>query len=224
MAFSAAKYHTEDWLISENNNLLQKTCSIYDAEGFLVEEYKTRVAVFPIGTLSKQNRLTLDAASLYRSFNYDSEGNQIAGLPEIREWTQACEDIAQGGGPGAGPGPGAGGANLEKAQVKNVYDEDLIVAGGATVTLVSYTVPAGEAIYLRYMSGFGDNVAKYTAKIDGSPIQKKSGNYLNLNADLWFNSANGGILCTEGQVVLLEVNNVRPTTSPYYGSIQYVEA
>ena len=222
MGFDARQFNTEEWLEHEVRNYLQKVCRIYDNDGFLVEEYKTRVTIFPVGTIVA-GQASVTAPALYRSFNYDDDGNQIAGLPEMREWTQACEDIAQGGGPGAGPGPGTGGAS-SKIEVKNVYDEDLVVAGGATVVLATYTVPAGESIYLRYMSGYGDNVARYTAKIDGNIQQRKSGNYLNLNVDLWFNSGDGGILCTEGQVVTLEVTNLRPTTAPYFGSIQYVEA
>lgn len=95
MAFNPNQFNVEQWLELENENLLQKVCSVYDEDGVLSEQYKTRVTIFPVGTVYR-GETSRFAPALYRSFSYDSRGNPVGSVPEMREWTQECEDQSGG--------------------------------------------------------------------------------------------------------------------------------
>lgn len=99
MAFDPQLFFVEDWLDLERDNYLQKICNVV-VDGVLIGQYKTRLTIVPSGTViphgGSRGKLMANSPALYRSYTYDEECNQIASLPSIREWTQACEDAAQG--------------------------------------------------------------------------------------------------------------------------------
>ena len=129
MALDATKFKIEDWLNIEVAGLLQKICNIYDADSNLIGQYKTRVTIVPVGKRipGSNGQLSKSAPALFRSFSYDGEGNPIAGLPQVAEWTQACEDAAIGSIPDTLPdGPGEPIISISEVSDKNTQRLKLV--------------------------------------------------------------------------------------------------
>ena len=103
MTFSRRNYNIEEWLALENEGLLEKICSIYDGAGRVIEQKKTRVNVIPLGAVDAKGGKSSSAACLSRKFIYDTAGGVRTTAPQIVEWDQACEDIAQGADPNYPP-------------------------------------------------------------------------------------------------------------------------
>ncbi len=107
MSFDQRKYSVEEWLTLEEDGLLQKVCNFYDDDNNLIAQYKTRVGQQPSGSLSIDGKFEIiDAPALFRSFSYDGNGNAVASVPQIGEWTQECEDEAVGSVPDSLPPAG----------------------------------------------------------------------------------------------------------------------
>jgi len=223
MAFDPRQHDIEEWLRLEDSNLLQKVCNILDVDGYLVGQYKTRVYIVPVGNQIPNNtyQLSVTAPSLFRSFNYDDEGNAIASLPEIREWTQACEDLAQGADPGDNPIVGVP-AGLKVANATYDYGLASSVPAGASVVVVSKQLLPGEAIYLRHVPISGDNRARFRVDVNGSPKQGKRLWWMAFNDDFWFNTANGGILYKDEELIRIVVTNLGVDVADFESSIGYV--
>jgi len=210
----------------EGENLLHKVCNILDEDGYLVEQYKTRVYTMPVGVVIplSDGKISVAAPSLYRTFNYDDEGNQIASLPRMREWTQACEDVCQGADPNDPidfPGVPAG---LKVAKTRYEHDEQLAVPYNTETTVVSLTANVDEPIYLRKVSGSGDNKGTYHVYIDGVRKNTKRSWWTDFNVEFDFSSANGGIYVVAGSTVTIKVINDSNSAETFDGSIGYVIA
>jgi len=223
LAFNQRDYDIEEWLRLEGANLLQKVCNVVDDDGFLVEQYKTRVYIVPVGKPIpyKSGQLSVSAPCLYRSFNYDDEGNQIASLPEMREWLQACEDAAQGANPDDPTFSGVP-AGLKVAKSTYLEFEANSVPVGATVVLASITIPAEEAIYLRHVVFSGENRGKFQVFVNGSKLQTKRTWWTRWDGDMWFNTANGGILYESEETIEVKVTNLGVEPADFEASIGYV--
>lgn len=222
--FTPLDFDIEVWLTNEKNNLLQKICNIYDVDGLIVEQYKTRVKIFPIGTpmTHSRGRLSDTAPALYRTFNYDEEGNITASVPVMREWTQACEDLAQGNDPIDPTPPNGVPLGLKVAKSTYIPDDVNSVAGGATVTVVSKQLLPNEAIYLRHVVASGNNQAKFQVLINGSPLQTKRTWFGDFDKDFWFHTANGGILYENEELITLSVTNCSDDDGDFEGAIGFV--
>lgn len=212
MVFDRYRHDIERWLEIEEQNLLQKVCKIIDTEGRLVGEYKTRVTIVPVGVAipygaSKGRPKTGQAPSLFRSFTYDDDGNQIASLPEIREWTQACEDAAQGANPDpVDPIDAPLGAVLVNSHCIPGAGINNLAIGSETL-LQSHTIPADEIHYIRNIRGSGEAIGQFILYIDSNPVEIKRSGWHNWNVDFDYRTANGGKCLTEGQVIELKVIN-----------------
>ena len=209
----------------ETDGLLQKECNLFDEDGYIIEQYKTRVFTMPEGWTIPYSggKQSVSAPALWRSFTYDDEGNRVASLPRMREWSDACEDAAQGSLPDDGdiiPGIPAG---LKIASSTYIHNEVTnIPNNGVDQIVVSYTVPIGEKAYLRHVPVDGDNRAKWKVLKDGVELQKKSTWWTRFSNDLWFNTANGGIICLEGEIIEVKVNNIGDGPSSFNASIGIV--
>jgi len=224
MAFNSNKYSIEEWLTLEDSNLLQKICNVYDNDGFVIEQYKTRIVIVPVGSAIPESghQISTAAPSLYRSYNYDDEGNQIASLPEIKEWTQYCENVAQGANPN-NPVDGIGlPSGLKVANCTYEYSEASSVPAAATVTVLTKTLLPDEAIYLRHLPFSGENRGKFQVLVNGSPLQTKRTWWTKWDGDFWFNTANGGILYNNEETIEIRVTNLGIGVADFESSIGFV--
>ena len=223
MAFIEANYDIEEWIRLEHDGLLQKVCKVFDVDGFLIEEYLTRVYIVPIGQPIPRlsNQLSQSAPSLYRAFSYDDEGNQIASIPAVKEWTQACEDAAQGALPGD-PGDSGIPSGLKVAGCVYEYGEVSSVPVSATVVILTKTLLPDEAIYLRHIPFGGESIGKFQVFVNSSPIQTKRSWWTKWDGDFWFNTANGGILYENEEVIEIKVTNRGEGVADFESSIGFV--
>lgn len=218
MAFRPTNYDIEVWLRLENEGLLQKECNIYNGEGLLAEQYKTRVGIKPVGQplYNAGGQLSVAAPALYRSFTYDEGGNRLADLPEIREWTVACEAAAQGS-----PIDDDGDVVVNISKSSSRYEEAnaASVAVGSTVTLYSKQLIPDEIIYLRHIMVSGDNRAKFQVFVDGVLLATKRIWWTAWNEDFWFNTSNGGILYNNEELLEVRVTNLGDNAGSFESSI-----
>lgn len=227
--FEPDKHDIEEWLRLEEQNLLRKVCNLY-VGGILTEQYKTRIRIVPFGNpiLIGSGRGKVfpnqsSAASLYRSFSYDINGKLVGSVPEMREWTQACEDIANGGSDEIPLPPGIGiPLGLQVAASKYEADNINALIGGGVATVISKQLLPDEAIYLRHVVASGNNQAKFQVKVDGSPLQTKRTWFGDFDKDFWFNTANGGILYENEELITLEATNCSDDDGDFEGSIGFV--
>jgi hypothetical protein len=220
MAFNPDKYFIEDWLQIEETNLLQKICNIIDTEGRLVGQYKTRLVIVPVGVAiphgaSKGRPSIIQAPSLFRSFTYDDDGNQVASLPSMREWTQACEDAAQGANPDPVDPIGVPfGMNIAYSECVKVSDS---IPYNIETSVGIYTVPVGEQNYLRYTHVSSCNRGIYKLYIDGVLAMTKYTSWTQYNETFDFSTANGGKLLVAGQDLELKVINISMSLEEFEG-------
>lgn len=225
MPFKPTDFNIEDWLTLEDNNHLQKVCNIFDNDGFLVEQYKTRVFVVPVGKpipWLKSGAVSISAPSLYRSFNYDDEGNVVGSVPEIREWTQACEDISNGGilDPEIPSGVPAG---LRIASTNYIRGSVSSIPIDATDTILTKTLAVGEELYLRHVIFSGCWPASFQVFVNGQQIGvTKYLTWLKYDNEIWFDSANGGILYSNEELIEIKVRNYGEGLGDFESSLGYV--
>lgn len=208
----------------ETEGLLQKECNIFDVDGHLIEQYKTRVFTMPVGVVIPYSggKQSVSAPALWRSFTYDEEGNRVASLPRMREWTQACEDAAQGSLPDEDPSwPGVP-AGLKVANSTYYPNTVTNIPVGVDQVVATYTVLPTEHVYLRHIAVNGENRGKWKVLKNGSEVQKKSTWWTRFDNDFWFSTANGGILCEEGDVIQVIVNNIGEGPADFDASIGLV--
>lgn len=226
MAFDPKNYDIEVFLELENKGMLQKVCNVVDADGYLIEQYKTRVKIVPVGFPSPLNQslISSDAPALYRSFNYDDEGNVIASLPELREWTVECEAVAQGADPNDPQIPGDGvPSGLRVASSTYEHASANAVAQGNTVTILTKILAPDESIYLRHVMFSGENRGRFQVFVDGTEITPpKYIWWTKWDGDFWFHTANGGILYESEETIEVKVTNLGEGTASFESSLGYV--
>lgn len=104
--------------------------------------------------------------------------------------------------------------------VKNVFNELLAVASGTTVNLVTYTVPVGKTAIINKIVVSGDNIAKYELYINGvlsDKLRTYFGSQLNVTFDF------KDLTLEENDILLIKVNNFRPSVADFNGRIQISE-
>lgn len=208
----------------ETEGLLQKECVLFDIDGNLVEQYNTRVFTMPVGDVIPYSggKFSVSAPAIWRSFTYDDEGNRVASLPRMREWSAACEETAQGSLPDDGdPSPGIP-SGLKIAKASYIPNSVTNIPVGVDQVVATYTALPLDKVYLRHVAVNGDNIAKWRVLIDDVEIQKKSTWWTRFDNDFWFNTANGGIICAEGQVIKVIVNNIGDGPADFDASIGLV--
>ena len=97
-----------------------------------------------------------------------------------------------------------------------VYGEQLAVASGSTVTLVSYTVPAGQTFYLHRVEASGDTVGLYVVADSISTVCKRRSSYAVYNVDFGIST---GIPFSAGDVLTLVVTNEGSASADFNGTI-----
>jgi hypothetical protein len=106
-----------------------------------------------------------------------------------------------------------------KGEVKNIFNEISAVASGATVDIVSYTVPAGKSFFLESVEFDGQNVAEFSVEVDGEPIGKRRTHFAGgLSGQSFFGLFEIG----EAKTVKLKVENHRPSVANFSGRINGV--
>lgn len=224
MAFDPTDFSIEAWLRLEVENVLQKVCSLYDTDGRLVEEWKTRVSVVPVGKYPAVSTVkSISAPALYRAFWYNESGAMIARIPYMAEWTQACEDAANGGvlNP-SDPNIVPHGAVI--VPVLAEFGEVNAVPSNATQSVLSYTVPLGEKSYIRNIRASGDNRAVYFIRKNLSVIREMRAWWTSFDAETSFASADGGLLLEETDTIEILVWNKGVEPARFTVSIAFVNA
>lgn len=206
----------------EVENVLQKVCSLYDIEGRLVEQWKTRVSIVPVGKYYYTVK-ALDSPSLYRAFWYNESGAMIARIPYMDEWTQACEDAATGGilNP-SDPSVIPHGAII--VPVVAQFGEVNAVPANATQSVFSYTVALGEKSYIRNVRCSGDNRAVYFIRKNLTVIREVRAWWTSFDAETLFGSADGGLLLEEGDTFDILVWNKGEAPARFTASTSFVNA
>lgn len=98
----------------------------------------------------------------------------------------------------------------------NVFNEVTAIVSGATVTIVTFTVPLAKKLFLSLIEFSGENIAEYEVFIDAS-IEGKKLTYFSgaLFGDFFFNN----LEITTGIVIELKVRNFRTETANFTGRI-----
>lgn len=168
-----------------------------------------------------RGRVSGNAPSLFRSFTYDDEGNQIASLPSVKEWTQACEDAAQGTGPAPeDPIDIPFGVQVVSSSCFKV--EDNITAGPET-SIGTYTVPLEQIDYLRYVHVSSCNRGVYKLYIDNVHIMTRRTTWTRFNETFDLSTANGGKKLLAEQVVDIRVINIGSVAEDFEGVFVVVQ-
>jgi len=222
LAFNPTDFNIEVWLRLEVENVLQKVCSLYDVDGRLVEQWKTRVSVVPFGNYPSGSTVkSLAAPALYRAFWYDANGAMIARVPYIREWTQACEDAATGGALNpSDPSILPFGATAVPTLIH--YEESLAVAIGADIKILSYTVPVGKKSYARNIRVSGDNRAIYKIYKNAVKLRELRTWWTSFDAETFFDSADGGLYLEEDDKIEVFVFNKGSDPVKFTASLSFV--
>lgn len=109
--------------------------------------------------------------------------------------------------------------------VINTYNELLSVASGATVTIVTYTVPISKQAVFQKATYSGENIARYDLFING--IAQDTARTMfgsNLTGEFDFTTGNDtGLILSTGNTISIQVYNVRPMTADFEARIQVLE-
>ena len=109
--------------------------------------------------------------------------------------------------------------------LKSEYNEINALAASMVSSLVTITAAIGKTTYLQKIPVSGTNVAEYTVKLNGDIIDKKR-TYFGAHLDTMFDfsdDAGKGLPLEEGDVILVEVEHIRPFSGDFNGRIQYIE-
>jgi len=226
VAFNPNDYNIEQWLSLEESNMLQKICSIYDDQGRLTEEKKTRVHVVPVGYVipDSSGRISRDAPCLRRTFLYDEFDNPTATVPTIVEWGVACEEASHGALPPTTGNPsGIVEFGIKVSKLNNEFNEITNLVNGVETLLLRKTLLPDEVIYMRSLRVSGDSRAEYYIKIDGVPLDKRRLWWTQFNDQVWFETADGGIMLSNEAVLEVFITNTGEGPADFNASVDYTK-
>lgn len=107
---------------------------------------------------------------------------------------------------------------------KNIFNEQSAIASGATVSLVTYTVPVGKTAILERVAVSGENIAKYEVFINGNKIDASRTYFgAQLNTSFDYTSTNSNFTLTSLDIVTVTVRHDRPAAGNFEGRIQLTE-
>ena len=108
------------------------------------------------------------------------------------------------------------------SNVINTYNQTSNVASGATVQIVSYTVPVGYQAVFQRAAFSGENVARYDLLINGTTQDTARTMFGgDLTGEFNFETGNdSGLIVPAGQAIVVQVYNIRPTSATFEARIQ----
>lgn len=107
---------------------------------------------------------------------------------------------------------------------KNIFNEIVAVASGATTSLVTYTVPVGKTAILDRICVSGDNIAKYEVFINAVKVDVARSYFgASLNLQLNYESRNSAYALVSSDVLTVFVTHNRPTVGDFEGRLQITE-
>lgn len=116
-------------------------------------------------------------------------------------------------------------APVSGSSVISTYNQVGSVASGATVQIVSYTVPMNKSSILQRCPISGENIARYDLLINGvisDTLRTMFGG--DLTGEFDFTSGNdSGLALNSGDIVSIQVFNNRPDIADFNGRIQVLE-
>lgn len=101
---------------------------------------------------------------------------------------------------------------------KILFNQVLAVAAGGVATILTYTVPASQTLYINDMTFGGQNIATYQIMVDAVVLMVRR---------TWFSGGLSvsqsfgvpqGLAIQSGSVLTISVNNFRPTSSDFEAS------
>jgi hypothetical protein len=109
--------------------------------------------------------------------------------------------------------------------VVNTYNEVVSLAAGATILIVTYTVPMGKESVFQRASFSGENIARYDLIINGVTQDTARTNFGgDLTGEFNFETGNdSGLVLASGDTISVQVYNVRPTSADFEARIQVLE-
>lgn len=110
------------------------------------------------------------------------------------------------------------------ARIESFFNEISAVPAATPTTIVTYTAPVGKISFLQKVFVSGENIAKFSVKLNGGVIDVRRTYFGGpFNEDFDFSDASRGLFLTVGDVVLIEVEHTRPQPGDFNGRIQVVE-
>ena len=109
--------------------------------------------------------------------------------------------------------------------VVNTYNELVAVAAGATVTIVTYTVPSSKQAVFQRAAFSGENIARYDLLINSQPQDTARTMFGgDLTGEFNFETGNdSGLVLSTGSTIAVQVYNVRATSASFEARIQVLE-
>ncbi len=109
--------------------------------------------------------------------------------------------------------------------VVNTYNELVAVAAGATVTIVTYTVPSSKQAVFQRAAFSGENIARYDLLINSQPQDTARTMFGgDLTGEFNFETGNdSGLVLSTGSTIAVQVYNIRPTAASFEARIQVLE-
>lgn len=115
---------------------------------------------------------------------------------------------------------------LTGSVVASRFDEALAVASGATQTILTYTVPPTKVAYLLRAEMSGTTIGTYNVLINGVEFARSrtywSGDFVG-HIEIG-TSPEDAYKVVAGDVVEIQVTNIRPVSNDYEARLQYIEA
>ena len=109
--------------------------------------------------------------------------------------------------------------------VVSTYNEVLLIASGATVPIVTYTVPPATQAVLQKCPFSGENVARYDLLING--VKQDTARTMfggDFTGEFNFTTGNdSGLILNAGDVVVVQVFNNRPLVASFEARIQVLQ-
>lgn len=106
---------------------------------------------------------------------------------------------------------------------RNIFNEVSTVGPGSEVELATFTVPPGKTGKLEKVSASGENIAKYTVKLNGSPIDVKRTYWTGgFNVQFDFTSSSGYDLAP-GDIVSIDVRHDSQEPGDFDARLQILE-
>lgn len=100
------------------------------------------------------------------------------------------------------------------------YQEVLDVPTGIATTVVSYTVPSLNTLFLDHVSSSGDNVAQFKVQVAGNTVATKRSHFTNFNVEFDFDTGmDQGLLLSGGSILEVSVLHSRPAVGNFNTSL-----
>lgn len=107
---------------------------------------------------------------------------------------------------------------------RNIFDEVTAVASGSETLIATFTVPLAKSGKIEKISASGENIAKYTVKLNGTPIDVRRTYWTGgFNVTFDYVSGGDGYKLSPGDVVAVYVKHESPDPGDFDARLQIVE-